>query len=333
MKITIKGFITCKKNEKYSDCADRYAYDIETHRFAISDGVGKSFFPEIWAQILVDNFVALQEVAELSIEKCQSEWLKQVTEKVTVPDVEWFVYNPFILQEPAKATFVSLRFSREKWVGQALGDSFLFFVPKGKECFENWVKLSSKPEPIVFDNSPDYYSSRGKAHGKIKSCEENLESGTFLLMTDELAKWFLKEKENSLKEIREKWISQSEFESSVSELRESQSIEKNDDSSILIIEVETDGKTAFHYESVNVQDIKFLIEKEQTAQSETKKEVVPIENVVEKQKNTITISENVKVLAPTDTTQAKKEKLSQNTQTIRGKFKNILQNIINIIEK
>ena len=26
MKITLKGYITCKEAEKYSDCADRYFY-------------------------------------------------------------------------------------------------------------------------------------------------------------------------------------------------------------------------------------------------------------------------------------------------------------------
>jgi len=328
MKITIKGFITSKESEKYSDCADHYAYNTKTNRFAISDGVGRSFFPEIWSQILVDNFVALQGETELSIEKCQSEWLKQVTQEATAPDAEWYITNPFNLQEPGKATFVSLRFCQEKWFGQALGDSFLFFVPKENECFKNWIKLSSKPEPVVFDNSTDYYSSRGNACGEIKSHEGNLESGTFLLMTDELAKWVFKEKENALKVVREKWVSQSEFESSVNELRKSQSMEKNDDSAILTIKIETDGDTEFHYECENVQDIKYLIEKEQTGQSETiKKDDDFVENVVKKQKNITTISENLKVLDPTDQTQAKKEKLSKNTKIFRDKCINFYKNI------
>jgi hypothetical protein len=267
MKINVKGYITCKDAEKYSDCADNYAYNKENHRFAISDGVTKSFFPRIWSQILVDNFVALQGATELSIESCQSEWLKQVTEKVNAPDVKWFTSNAFIKKKPGFATFVSLYFEKEKWFAKALGDSFLFFVPKGNNNFDDWIKLSSKPEPVVFDSYPDYYSSIGEQHGDVKANEGKLEAGIFYLMTDALSEWVFNEKENALKEIKKKWKSQTEFESSINELRASGKI-NNDDSSILIIELKDNGSSDLHCGSVDIQNIKVLVEEENTENTE-----------------------------------------------------------------
>ena len=44
MKINIKGFITSKKSELYSDCADNYAINIEHNKFSISDIISYLFF-------------------------------------------------------------------------------------------------------------------------------------------------------------------------------------------------------------------------------------------------------------------------------------------------
>ena len=272
MKITIKGYITCKDAENYSDCADNYAYNTKTNRFAISDGVTKSFFPKIWSDILVNSYVTSHESDGVSIKDCQKEWLQLVVEKVSVPSVKWFTKNAFVRRESGFATFVSLRFDKENWIANALGDSFLFFIPKGEEnCFEAWTKLSSKPLPVVFDSYPDYYSSRGGAHGDMQSHEGRLESGTFLLMTDALSEWMFSEKENALNQMREKWIDQSNFQANINELRESQKL-NNDDSSILIIEVEDDGNIGFSYALIEVTNIKDLItqeEKQAEVQNET----------------------------------------------------------------
>ena len=207
MRITLKGYITHKEAEKYSDCADCYAYSTTNHRFAISDGVTKSFFPKLWSHILVDKFVALQGAADLSIEECRLEWLQQVTKIATSPDAMWFTQNAFNQKKSGLATLVTLRFDKQMWYAKVLGDSFLFFVPKGKTHFKDWVYLSSKyfsskPEPIIFDSYPDYYSSRGEQNGTEKEMNGKLEAGRFFLMTDALAEWMINEKEKALKEIR-----------------------------------------------------------------------------------------------------------------------------------
>jgi hypothetical protein len=170
MQISIKGYITSKESELFYDCADRYAYNKSQNKFAISDGVSKSFFPKIWADVLVNKWVDSKEFDEAQfILDCQKDWLNQVTEIVNKPDAKWFTKNAFNRKESGLATFVGLRFYKKKkewfWKADALGDSFLFFVPKkikdfSKEC----IVLSSKQEPIVFDNFPDYLSSLGNNH-------------------------------------------------------------------------------------------------------------------------------------------------------------------------
>ena len=263
MKLTIRGYITHKAAEKYVDCADSYAYSITNHRFAISDGVTKSFFPKIWSRILVDKFVALQGATDLSIEDCQSEWLQQVEKIALSADAMWFTKNAFIQRKSGLATLVTLRFDQKMWYAKALGDSFLFFVPKGKNKFTDWLYLSSKytsskQGPVEFDSYPDYYSSREGKNGIEKEMTKKLEAGRFYLMTDALAEWLINEKENALNEI-ETWHSQEVFEQKVTALR-NKGLMNNDDSSILIIDIEKDIKRELSYKSVSVQNIDVLLE-------------------------------------------------------------------------
>lgn len=287
MKITIRGYITHKMAEHYSDCADRYAANMKSNRFAIADGVSKSFFPDIWADILVNNFVSAEKENEFSIEKCQSEWLKQVSEKLQSSDAKWYTKNAFIKKESGLATFVTLRFESNKWFANALGDSFLFFVPKENAGFDDWIKLSSKPSPVVFDSFPDYYSSRNKAHGNEVKIEQDLVAGTFYLMTDALSEWVFNQKEKAIDEIKEKWDSQNEFERCINELRSLNQL-NNDDSAILTIEIEEDEKSELSYEKTDIQYLYGLIKNEketltQEVQEEKKEsfiEEVKVEKIV-----------------------------------------------------
>lgn len=271
MRITIKGFITHKDKENYSDCADRYAVNTENNRFAIADGVSKSFYPDLWATILVEKFVTLKNEEELSIEECQSKWLKDVTDRVTSPTAKFFTKNAFARQTPGLATLVTLRFAENKWYASALGDSFLFFVPQINSDFDDWIKLSSKSEPVVFDSFPDYYSSRNKQHGETQKEEHEISEGTFYLMTDALSEWVFSQKEKAIQEISEKWINQNEFERSIAELRSLNEL-NDDDSAILIIKVESDGETAFNYAKKEVQILSQLVKNEVVLSEEKPKE-------------------------------------------------------------
>ncbi|WP_461598987.1 hypothetical protein [Winogradskyella sp.] len=238
------------------------------NKFAISDGVSKSFFPKIWADVLVNEWVNKKWNSDNEfINHCQKIWLTQVTEIVKRPDAKWFTKNAFNRKESGLATFVGLRFFKKKndwyWKADALGDSFLFFVPnKFKDFSKECIVLSSKQEPIVFDNFPDYLSSLGNNHkGEKQFKEKPLTSGTFYLMTDALAEWFINEKNIAISKI-EVWQNQKDFERFVDEERHNEKL-GNDDSAILTIKVEEDMKDQLKYVLEEVSDINELIKVQQ----------------------------------------------------------------------
>jgi len=277
MQISIKGYITPKESELFYDCADRYAISEKQNKFAISDGVSKSFFPKIWADVLVNKWVDSKEFDEAQfILDCQKDWLKQVTEIVNKPDAKWFTKNAFNRKESGLATFVGLRFFKKKkdwyWKANALGDSFLFFVPyKFKDFSKECIVLSSKQEPIIFDNFPDYLSSLGSNHRGKKQLKENrITDGTFYLMTDALAEWFLNEKDNAINKI-DVWQNQKDFERFVDEERHNEKL-GNDDSAILTIKVKEDNKDEIKYSLEEVSDINELIKVQQKEIENSKKE-------------------------------------------------------------
>jgi hypothetical protein len=282
MKVSIKGFITCKSAEHYIDCADNYAINKSSHRFSVSDGVSKSFFPKVWSEILVTQFVERTNLKENELIKvCQEEWQKRIDEIVSLPDTKWFTKSQYNRKDPALATFVGLQFfeKEKKWSASALGDSFLFFVPMGyKEYQKELVKLSSKVEPIEFDNFPDYLSSIGDSHkGRPKEKSGNLRNGTFYLMTDALAEWFLKEGENAIGKITV-WKSQTDFKRFITQAIEENQL-TNDDCAILCIELSEVEKNGIEYKKIQVTDLNDLI-----TDQEAEKEKIKLKKL-EEEKN------------------------------------------------
>ena len=273
MKVSVKGYITHKAAERFVDCFDRYGHNLSNHKFAISDGVSKSFFPDVWAEILVENFISTKQRVDLgdfySYQKLQNDWIKKVGEIVMRPEQKYFVKNFFIEGRSAAATFVGLHFFKEdnilKWEAIALGDSFLFFVPNAidhKEPYYNILSLSSK-EDLTFNNFPDFFDSRNIHNkGKIKQKKNDLRSGTFYLMTDALSEWFLSNSTTAIETINS-WQSQQDFEICINNLRKINLA--NDDSSILKIEVLEDNINEIYYDIVEVSNFSQLLnaEKEQ----------------------------------------------------------------------
>lgn len=276
MKIKIKGFITSKKSELYSDCADNYAVNREHNKFAISDGVSKSFFPKVWSDILVKKYVNQKDWKDNNefIVESQKEWQSKIDEIVNQPETKWFTKSQYNKKDPALATLVGLQFleSDQKWIAQALGDSFLFFIPKGSTEIE--IKLSTKPEPIVFDNFPDYLSSIGSSHkGEKKSIKgEKIKEGTFYLMTDALAEWFLLNTEQA-KQTLDNIKTQEQYLETIANERNVNRL-NDDDSAILILELFDDGKKEFSYSNIEVTFLSELVKEEAEKLEEAKKKEV-----------------------------------------------------------
>lgn len=272
MQIKIRGFVMSKKGELYADCRDNYAWNADYHKFAISDGVSKSFFPGIWSELLVKQYVNEPDTQALEavVTTCQQCWFNQVTDIVNGSDTKYYTRNAYNNKTPGLATFVGLTLQEKEktWHSVALGDTFLFFVPEGFSDFEKELRIhSSKEDPITFDNFPDYFSSIGNQHkGEKTERQGALTAGTFYLMTDALAEWFLKQGVNAVGKIAV-WLDQAHFERYINELRDTDEI-NNDDTTILIIELTDDGETSFSYEESIVSDLKELIAKQEKEKAE-----------------------------------------------------------------
>jgi hypothetical protein len=265
MKISIKGFIYHKEAETFFDCFDRYGFNQRTNKFAISDGVSKSFFPDIWAELLVESFVNQYSQINLfdlnSFKEIQLKWEQKVEEIVNKPDQKYYVRNFFMQGRSAAATFVGLHFyngnQKLEWEAVALGDSYLFFVPAYihniNSNLREVISLSSKKN-LEFDNFPDYFDSKTEvSKGKITFKRNELHPGTFYLMTDALAEWFVKQKQGAINEILQ-WGTQNDFEKSIQRLRKYGM--QNDDCSILILKVESDNLSNINYSDILVTDLK-----------------------------------------------------------------------------
>lgn len=312
MKVNIKGFITSKSAEQYIDCADNYAVNKNSHRFSVSDGVSKSFFPKVWSEILAGQFVERTDLKESELIKvCQDEWQKRIDEIVSLPETKWFTKTQYSRKDPALATFVGLQFleKEKKWSASALGDSFLFFVPKGyKDYQKELVKLSSKVEPIVFDNFPDYLTSIGESHkGRAKEKGGNLRNGTFYLMTDALAEWFIKEEENAIGKITV-WKSQADFERFITQAIEENQL-TNDDCAILCIELSEVEKKGIDYSKIQVTDLNDLI-----TDQEAEKEKIKLKMLEE---------EKIKREKEAEIQESKKLEISQNESPTTESFANV----------
>lgn len=273
MKINIKGFITSKKSELYADCADNYAFNRHYNKFAISDGVSKSFFPKIWSDILVRKYVEKNNWKDEDfIIECQKEWQNKIEKIVNQPEVKYYTRNAYIKKTPALATFVGLQFieSEQKWIAHAQGDSFLFFIPKGSS--EIGIKLSSKPEPTEFDNYPDYLSSIAiHSHkGERKSVRgEKIKEGVFYLMTDALAEWFLQNPEQVTQKLSNVQ-NQEQFLVTIEDERKANRL-NDDDSAILIINITDDHKKEISYSEIEIVLLSDIIVKQEEEIEESKK--------------------------------------------------------------
>lgn len=268
MKFTIKGFVTNKKSEYYSDCADNYAFDTENHRFAISDGVSISFFSGIWSQILVNNYVKGTSWLDSDfIAECQKQWQQHIEEIVRQPDVKWFVKTKYSKKDFAAATFLGLEFSQSEktWEVEFIGDSFLFFVPKNCTDFKNVLKYPSQRN-FVFDNYPNYLASVESNHRgeRQTSVKQEIKEGVFFLMTDALSEWFVKELKKDIQKVVEFMLNienQEDFLRIVQEKRD-ENLLKNDDSTVLIIEATNDGEEVFNYEVTHFGELQSFEEKD-----------------------------------------------------------------------
>ena len=240
----IRGFITHKLKEDYSDCQDRFGINPDTRSIAVSDGMGSTWQQKIWAQLLVDTYTDSSAwfPSKESIKPLCQTWRTKVADfiqnlKDTKAPIN-IIYRSernFVEGRSAGATFVGIRFNGNEWNGSVLGDS----------CLIEWngfeARFHTSQDVEEFDSYPDYFDSDETKEGKgtPKDISGVLENGNYLLLVSDPFSDFLLEhnKQGDLPDYMKQLLtinSHDDFEALVDSWRSKGM--HNDDTTLIIVE-------------------------------------------------------------------------------------------------
>lgn len=237
----IRAFITHKEAEYYIDCQDRFSINLDSKSIALSDGMSQSIFQKYWAEILVNAYTSdtnwYPNIS--SVRKLSPLWREKVNEYVKNQKKEgknpWRVERNLSDGLSAGATFLGIRFDRNTWSCQILGDSCLVLIREGQI-----TDIISSENASSFNNYPDYYDShpQKEGKGKLKDIRGQLSSNCAILLVTDPFSDFLKrksgtEEEKSLIHQLLHIETHEEYESVVEEWRKMGM--HNDDSTLIVI--------------------------------------------------------------------------------------------------
>lgn len=249
----VKSFLTGKRGEGRNSIEDSIALDISGRRFAVSDGVSKSFLPQVWSSILSQAWIAVDEVENFPQKDLCEQFVQERNRIMDLLDEDTRMDYEFLEEKyhTGSATFcgVELRDGVLKWV--VLGDSCLFLLPDGElpQC------MSSRPMPTDdtghitpnFDNHPFQMLADGRVYGEWIRGERQFEKGSLLLMSDAMSAWFINthnEEKDPLGQLMaltdddafEQWV----------EEQYNLGLLGSDDESVIIVQIDGEGQEVDH---------------------------------------------------------------------------------------
>lgn len=259
----VRAFITHKKAETFRDCQDRFSVNPDTKSIAVSDGMSQSIFQKIWAEMLVKKYTDFGDwVPNIeSIKELSPEWLRKVEEFIKIEEENgnnpWRAKNSIYAEHrSAGATILGIRFIKQEWTCEVLGDSCLIVVESNKVR-----DIISSSDSSTFDNYPDYYDSDSNKPGKGKlndNAKGELSDANSLLLVSDPFSDFLSRHRDDEELIKQIFAikNHQEFETFVEKWRDEGM--HNDDSTLVIVEY--DGKDEFNLGEID--DIANLIKVE-----------------------------------------------------------------------
>jgi hypothetical protein len=247
--IEIVSFTLPKIKENPEDIQDAVYFSEDRTMAAIADGASSSLYPRRWADILVKKFCEDSGNSIQEICKNWQQWLKPL-------QAEWFEYYQAIQQDATvdwyrkatqhknfgSSTFVGLKLytpdssGKTYWECLAIGDSCLFQIKANSQEIISFPKTRSEDFSSVTDavHSLSQYQSNPPQllngfYGK---------NDIFLLATDALAEWILKdlESQGNRWEKLVRLSDKNEFFKLIENLRSDKLI-KNDDTTFLRLKV------------------------------------------------------------------------------------------------
>jgi hypothetical protein len=238
----VATFWTPKRGCEESEYEDAFAMDVSRRCFALADGATESSFAKKWADLLASGFVNDAPKA-LSLDGSEMKgWLASCRQR-------WHRFVPWEQLKGMKkvkaahgacSTLLGLWFVEEasvlKWHAWAVGDTCLFFVRNGTLTSSFPVTNSQ-----AFGSSPNLLTSVPSLVRADMGLETvragEVESGDlFILATDALSDWFLREVEAEGKPW-ERFCAMSgaqEFADCIETLRDSGTL-RNDDTTAMLV--------------------------------------------------------------------------------------------------
>ena len=210
----VESFITAHIGDKINECDDNFAIDFANYRFAVADGSSSDFFSNIYARLLVDTYVLKGDAIfnEEEIKDINNSWRNLVRQKLDDAGCKLgsFPYVRYQKRDPGCSTVIGLQILEKngtlKYQCSGLGDSVLFFIPRGSKVptiqFSSYSnELYTLDQTMAFGYVPiisNSYSTQWIANNK--TLERELQTGVFLLMTDGLAEWILRQDNGKIEE-------------------------------------------------------------------------------------------------------------------------------------
>ena len=239
--MNVTTFSLPKRGQTIDECEDAVAVDPVRGRFAIADGASSCSFAGEWATVLVQaNLVS-------PVRWCErwTDWLPPLQDRwwtfVNKLSLPWYGRNK--IQEGTESTFLNLVLSRRgswRWWSSAVGDSCLFHI-RGHQLLTTFpVKHSAE-----FGPSPHLVGTQMTASFVTETmerwmCGTFVAGDVFLLATDALAEYLLRESEGGVPPwlwlVNQRESSPKPFMAWVEQLRDEQRL-RDDDVTLAMIRV------------------------------------------------------------------------------------------------
>jgi hypothetical protein len=211
MQASVKAYWLPKRGNAVEEYEDAFAHS--TYRFAVADGATESSFADRWAQGLVKQFISSPPDHISNPKVPLAEWVKPLQKEwhsgIPWDRLPWYAeekarggaFSTFLGIEitPAPSRFRLLDLFRRRkgtrWHALSVGDSAFFHIRQDGLLkafpFEKSDQFNSRP--LLLCTNPSRNASVWK---NLQQAEGECKVGDlFLLMTDAIAAWFLKDLE------------------------------------------------------------------------------------------------------------------------------------------
>ena len=197
--LQLRQLLLPKLDHDASECEDSIAFDVQTARFAVTDGATEAFHAQQWARNLAEHWV--RNEATLTLEEFRT-WVategRELHDSWNGLTLSW--YSEEKARTGSFAAFVGVEFDLESstpsWQAIALGDTCLLHC-RGSALLKSFPLSRSES----FGSNPILVASNAALHESTMSsvvvdsgvCED---SDVLLLMSDGAAHWCLQRFEN-----------------------------------------------------------------------------------------------------------------------------------------